>query len=277
MESSVEAFEIPVVDLFGDDYDGCTENRVKGLVIHVEKCANPDHDNWIHLHSLNKSEYVSDASTDIRTGEDLKTTVGRNRIEIVSGNKSIQIAIGKDEVVGGDCSLEIVGASTETVGNGKNVNIGGELSTNVDGNHAVSITGNAHSATDGSLVESIGGNSTTTVGGDRAETTNGNRAGHTVGNRTDSTDGEHLIQANVVNVNSQQVLINRVVTPSDFNSTIVGEKYDITKVIAWLETWRADIENRLSSLEGKVNPVDLSALKGMVDDHELRIAALEQP
>ena len=83
MSSSIDEFDLPN----DGDADGTCTSRAKGFVLHVDKCE--EHDHWVHIHSSNKSEYVSETNTDITAGDDLNTTVGGNRNESVAGDHEI--------------------------------------------------------------------------------------------------------------------------------------------------------------------------------------------
>ncbi len=131
MASSVDKFNIDDNELFNDDIDKCLESKVKGFVLHVEQCQY--HDHFVHLHSEGKSEYVSDANTDISTGANLNVTVGANHLAAITGNREASVVGNANETVGGSV--------VENVGGDLITNIGGSVEFSVSGNRSETVTG----------------------------------------------------------------------------------------------------------------------------------------
>ena len=88
MTSGVEEFDIPDD---GGDYEVCT-SQTKGFVLVVDKCEK--HNHYIKLRSLNDSQYISDANTDIVAGTDINLTANEN-INIAAG-KLLTVDAGED-------------------------------------------------------------------------------------------------------------------------------------------------------------------------------------
>ena len=103
MTSSIDEFDIPN----DGDSDGACTSKVKGFVLHVDKCN--EHDHWVHIHSSDKSEYASDTNTDITTGTNLNESIGGDKNESIGGDKNESIGGDKNESIGGDKNESIGG------------------------------------------------------------------------------------------------------------------------------------------------------------------------
>jgi hypothetical protein len=110
-ESSIEPFDIP--DGGGDGL--ACQSVSKGFVLHVDKCV--EHDHWIHLHSLNISEYISDGDTFITTGGNLNVAVDGDHTETVSGDRVEEISGSHNESIAVNYSSNINGLRSDTTSN----------------------------------------------------------------------------------------------------------------------------------------------------------------
>ena len=103
MSSSIDEFDLPN----DGDADGTCTSRAKGFVLHVDKCE--EHDHWVHIHSSNKSEYVSETNTDITAVADLNTNFGGNRNESVAGSLNTDVLADLNTTVGGNRNESVAG------------------------------------------------------------------------------------------------------------------------------------------------------------------------
>ena len=131
MSSSIDEFDLPN----DGDSDGTCTSVTNGFVLHVDKCE--EHDHWVHIHSSNKSEYVSDANTDITTGTDLNTTVGGNRNESVAGSLNTDVSADLNTTVGGNRNESVAGSLNTDVSADLNTTVGGNRNESVAGDHEI--------------------------------------------------------------------------------------------------------------------------------------------